>query len=48
MKLGSTKEAMEAFLRDEDRLAEAKTHAAATKDPEQLKVLACFQRTFQC
>mmetsp|Transcript_11142 Transcript_11142/g.34395 ORF Transcript_11142/g.34395 Transcript_11142/m.34395 type:complete len:623 (-) Transcript_11142:38-1906(-) len=48
VKLGSTKEAMEAFLRDEDRLAEAKTHAAATKDPEQLKVLACFQRTFQC
>jgi len=45
--LGSTKEAMEAFLRDADRLARAKAYAADARG-EQLKVLDCFQRTFAC
>ena len=46
--LGSTKEAMEAFLRDEARLARATELAAVATDPEQKKVLACFTRTFSC
>ena len=48
-KLTSTLEAMEAFLRDEPRLAKAEALLASGKGSEtQKKTLTCFVKTFKC